>query len=116
MASYGVMGGFMQPQGHAQIVSNLIDFGMGLQEAGDAPRLRHEGSSQPTGERMTGGGTLRVEVGIDESVVEALRARGHRVQRGDFGFGGYQAILRDAERGVWWAASESRKDGMAAGY
>jgi gamma-glutamyltranspeptidase/glutathione hydrolase len=114
--SFGVMGGSMQPQGHAQIVVNLIDFGMDLQEAGDAPRIRHDGSSQPTGTEMTDGGILCLESGIPYESIRELLRRGHRVQFSEGGYGGYQAILRDEEKGVYFGASESRKDGQAAGY
>ncbi len=114
--SFGVMGGSMQPQGHVQIVVNLIDFGMNLQEAGDAPRARHEGSSEPTDEVMRDGGEVFLEVGFAPEVVKALQARGHKVTvDNDGGFGGYQAILRNAQ-GVYFGASESRKDGAAQGY
>lgn len=114
--SFGVMGGAMQPQGHAQIVINLIDFGMNLQEAGDAPRMRHIGSSQPTGEIMTDGGILNVETGIDFEVIRELSKMGHKVQFNIGGYGGYQAIMWDNENKVYYGASESRKDGQAAGY
>jgi gamma-glutamyltranspeptidase/glutathione hydrolase len=115
LLSFGVMGGDMQPQGHAQIVVNLVDFGMNLQEAGDAPRWHHAGSSEPTGERMTDGGYLEVESGIRPEVVRALEQRGHDVRlSGAESFGGYQAILR--RDGVYFGASESRKDGHAAGW
>ena len=114
--SFGLMGGAMQPQGHAQIVINLIDFGMNLQEAGDAPRIRHTGSSQPTGEEMTNGGTLNLESAYDYETVRALIRKGHRMGYGIGGYGGYQAIMWDAENGVYYGASESRKDGHAAGY
>jgi len=114
--SFGVMGGAMQPQGHAQIVINLLDFGMNLQEAGDAPRIQHDGSSEPTGEKMTDGGVLMLESGIDPEVVRELVKMGHRIQQDVGGFGGYQAIMRDPATGVYFGASESRKDGMAAGY
>jgi gamma-glutamyltranspeptidase/glutathione hydrolase len=114
--SFGVMGGGMQPQGHVQIIVNLIDFGMNFQEAGDAPRVRHEGSSEPTDERMRDGGEVLLEQGFSPEVVKALRARGHKVAVGnDGGFGGYQAIHRNAD-GVYFGASESRKDGAAQGY
>ena len=114
--SFGLMGGAMQPQGHAQIIINMVDFGMNLQEAGDAPRIRHTGSSQPTGEEMTNGGVLHLESGIDYEVIKQLMQRGHRVQWSNGGYGGYQAIWRDPETGVYYGASESRKDGQAAGY
>jgi gamma-glutamyltranspeptidase/glutathione hydrolase len=114
--SFGVMGGAMQPQGHAQILINMIDFGMNLQEAGDAPRIRHTGSSQPTGERMSDGGVVNLESGFPIETAYELRRMGHdvKIQRG--GYGGYQAILRDHEQGVYVGASESRKDGHAAGF
>jgi gamma-glutamyltranspeptidase / glutathione hydrolase len=114
--SFGVMGGDMQPQGHAQVLVNLIDFGMNLQEAGDVPRVRHEGSSQPTDEVMRDGGEVVLEVGFSPEAVKALQARGHKVTvENDGGFGGYQAILRN-EQGVYFGATESRKDGAAQGY
>jgi gamma-glutamyltranspeptidase/glutathione hydrolase len=113
--SFGVMGGGMQPQGHAQVLVNMIDFGMDLQAAGDAPRIRHDGSSEPTGERMTDGGVVRLEKGFPPEAVAELERRGHRVEvRNDGGYGGYQAIRKGD--GSWVGASESRKDGHAAGY
>ncbi|MBK7408131.1 MAG: gamma-glutamyltransferase [Saprospirales bacterium] len=114
--SFGVMGGDMQPQGHVQIVVNLIDFGMNLQEAGDAPRIQHHGSSQPTGEQMTDGGRISLEEGFDYEVIRELMRRGHLVSFDLGSYGGYQAILRDPVNGVYFGASESRKDGQAAGY
>jgi len=114
--SFGVMGGDMQPQGHAQIVINLIDFKMNLQEAGDAPRIYHTGSSEPTGEQMTDGGILYLESGFRWEVIQKLLSMGHRVQWNLGGYGGYQAIMWDDKNKVWYGASESRKDGQAAGY
>jgi gamma-glutamyltranspeptidase / glutathione hydrolase len=114
--SFGVMGGSMQPQGHVQILVNVIDFGMNLQEAGDAPRIRHTGSSQPTDEVMTDGGTVYLESGYSDAVREELRKRGHDIATEPTDYGGYQAIRRDHEQGVYYGASESRKDGQAAGY
>ena len=114
--SFGVMGGDMQPQGHVQVLCNIIDFGLNLQEAGDAPRFRHAGSSEPDGSRMTDGGTLFLESGIDPEVVRELIRRGHRVSRSASEFGGYQGIWLDLERRVLIGASESRKDGCAIGY
>ncbi|MBL8881174.1 MAG: gamma-glutamyltransferase, partial [Phycisphaerales bacterium] len=115
--SFGVMGGDMQPQGHVQILMNLIDFGMGLQEAGDAPRIYHSGSSEPTGEVMTTGGVVNLEPGFPETAVRDLVRRGHKVSRTTPGsFGGYQAIRVDPASRVYSGASESRKDGHAAGY
>jgi gamma-glutamyltranspeptidase/glutathione hydrolase len=114
--SFGVMGGAMQPQGHVQILVNLIDFGMNLQEAGDAPRARHDGSSEPTDEVMRDGGEVILEVGASPATVKALEARGHRVKVANDGdFGGYQAVMRN-EQGVYFGATESRKDGAAQGY
>lgn len=114
--SFGLMGGAMQPQGHAQIVMNLVDFGMGLQEAGDAPRIHHDGSSEPTGSKMLDGGILQLESGFPYETVRALMHMGHNVGFTLGAFGGYQAILYDAEKKVYFGASESRKDGQAAGY
>ncbi len=114
--SFGVMGGDMQPQGHVQILVNIIDFGMNIQEAGDAPRIRHAGSSQPTGGKMTDGGIVYMESGFDYEVIRELRRRGHRIAWSIGGYGGYQAIMWDEENGVYVGASESRKDGQAAGY
>lgn len=114
--SFGVMGGAMQPQGHAQIVVNMIDFGMNVQEAGDAPRIRHTGSSQPTGEEMTNGGTVHLESGIDYEVIRELMKMGHRIDFSVGGYGGYQAIMYDAENKVYVGGSESRKDGQSIGY
>ncbi len=116
LMSFGVMGGAMQPQGHAQIIINMIDFGMNLQEAGDAARLRHGGSSQPTGEAMTDGGVVHLEQGISAETRAALEAMGHTLGESDGGFGGYQAILWDEKGRVYYGASEARKDGQAAGY
>lgn len=113
--SFGLMGGAMQPQGHVQIIVNLIDFGMNLQQAGDAPRMRHDGADEPDGSVMTDGGTLSLESGFDPAVIERLRAMGHDVGSGGH-YGGYQAIRYDAEREVYIGATESRKDGHAAGY
>jgi gamma-glutamyltranspeptidase/glutathione hydrolase len=114
--SFGLMGGAVQPQGHAQVVVNLVDFGMNLQEAGDAPRMRHSGSSQPTGSVMTNGGTLNLESGFDYKAVRELRKKGHRISTAVGIFGGYQAIGVDLINRVYTGASESRKDGQAAGY
>ncbi len=116
LISFGVMGGGMQPQGHVQIIVNLVDFGMNLQEAGDAARMHHGGSSQPTGERMHDGGIVNLESGIGEAVRRDLAWRGHVIQHDVGLYGGYQAIYRDPETGVYAGASESRKDGHAAGY
>jgi len=116
LISFGVMGGAMQPQGHAQVVMNLIDFGMNLQEAGDAPRMRHTGSSQPTDATMTDGGTLSIESGFDYETIRGLIKKGHKISYTIGGYGGYQAIKRDEKSGLYYGASESRKDGQAAGY
>ena len=112
--SFGLMGGAMQPQGPAQIVINIVDFKMNLQEAGDAPRIRHVGSSQPTGEKMLDGGYLSLENGISEIEINKLKKLGHKFQYDLGGFGGYQAIM--LKDGVYYGASDSRKDGQASGY
>ncbi len=116
--SFGLMGGAMQPQGHVQIVMDLIDFGMNLQEAGDAPRIQHDGSTEPAGQNtaMNDGGVLNLESGFSYPTIQALMRKGHKIEFADGPFGGYQAIMRDPETGVYTGASESRKDGQAAGY
>ncbi len=115
--SFGVMGGDMQPQGHIQIICNIVDFGMSLQEAGDAPRFRHAGSAQPNGaEADPSGGTLYLESGITTADKLKLSEKGHNIGFGLGLYGGYQAIMYDAVNNVYRGASESRKDGHAAGY
>jgi len=116
--AFGVMGGGMQPQGHVQVLTNQIDFGLNAQEAGDASRWQHEGDNEPTGEKMEKGGYVEVESGIPYEIVRELEKRGHEVRFDVGGYGGYQAIkveLHDGQR-VYVGASESRKDGQAAGY
>jgi gamma-glutamyltranspeptidase/glutathione hydrolase len=114
--SFGLMGGAMQPQGHAQVVINLIDFDMNLQEAGDAPRIRHVSTQQPTGGFMYDGGELSLESGFNYKEIRTLMKYGHKVVFSLGGFGGYQAIKLDQINGVYFGASESRKDGSAMGY
>jgi gamma-glutamyltranspeptidase/glutathione hydrolase len=113
---FGVMGGDMQPQGQVQVLCNLIDFGMNVQEAGEAPRLEHVGSATPTGRPgAKNGGTVIAEIGIDDKVVEELMRRGHRVVRTKTNGGGYQGIIIDPQN-MLHGGSEPRKDGCAAGY
>ena len=114
--SFGLMGGAMQPQGHAQIVINLIDFKMNLQEAGDAPRIRHVSNQQPTGGEMIDGGQLSLETGFDYKEIRKLMTYGHTIVFSLGSFGGYQAIMFDKQNNVYIGASESRKDGSAMGY
>lgn len=117
--AFGVMGGGMQPQGHVQVLTNQIDFDLNVQEAGDVSRWQHEGDNEPTGEKMTeSGGYVEVESGIAYETVRELRKKGHDMRFGVGGYGGYQAIKVDIHDGqrVYVGASESRKDGMAAGY
>ena len=117
LMAFGLMGGDMQPQGHAQIIVNLVDFGMNLQEAGDAIRYHHTGSSEPTGTVMTDGGVLHLEDGLPASVLAELRRRGHVIEPEAVGaYGGYQAIWRDPVTGSYAGATEKRKDGCAQGY
>jgi len=115
--AFGLMGGDMQPQGHVQVLVNWIDFGMNLQEAGDAPRIYHTGSSEPDGTVMSDGGTVNLEAGFPEESVRDLLKLGHRFGAAAVGsFGGYQAVMWDRTNRVWIGATESRKDGTAAGY
>jgi gamma-glutamyltranspeptidase/glutathione hydrolase len=115
--SFGLMGGDMQAQGHAQVICNLIDFGMDVQEAGDAPRVRHFGSSEPTGQPAQGGGSLSLESGFGPEVLRALEGKGHKIAPDSGGgFGGFQAIRIDLEQGVLIGGSDPRKDGCAMGY
>jgi gamma-glutamyltranspeptidase/glutathione hydrolase len=120
LMAFGVMGGFLQPQGHVQILVNMIDLGMNVQEAGDAARFVHRGSTQPTGGVAGGTGELFMEAGVDPAVVDVLRKMGHRINYGRHPYigavGGYQAIWRDPETGVYHGASEMRFDGAALGY
>lgn len=116
LIAFGVMGGAMQPQGHMQIIVNLVDYGLNLQEAGDAARWQHEGSTDYDTPKMKNGGWVNLESGIPWEVVRELEKRGHEVRSDVGGYGGYQAIMRDDARGIWIGASESRKDGQASGY
>jgi gamma-glutamyltranspeptidase/glutathione hydrolase len=113
---FGVMGGDMQTQGHVQIICNIIDFEMNLQEAGDAPRIQHTGSSEPTGGTMTDGGQVTLETGFPYETIRELMRKGHSIGYDNGPYGGYQAILWDSKNRVYYGASESRKDGQAAGY
>jgi len=114
--SFGLMGGDMQAQGHVQVLTDIIDFGMNIQEAGDAARWRHYGTAEVTGEPAQGVGTVEMESGFDPAVKAELEKRGFRLAPGTGAFGGYQAILWDAKHHVYWGASEMRKDGEAIGY
>jgi gamma-glutamyltranspeptidase/glutathione hydrolase len=115
--TFGVMGGDMQPQGQVQVLCNLIDFGMNVQEAGEAPRMQHFGSATPTGLAGSGdGGIVEAEQGVPQAVVEELVRRGHRVVRTARNGGGYQAILIDSATNMLHGGSEARKDGCAVGY
>jgi len=116
LLAFGVMGGDMQPQGHVQVLCNMFDFGMTAQEAGDAGRFRHAGSSEPSGRIGRGAGTVHLESRIPRSVRSELRRLGHHIGRGGGNFGGYQAILIDAATGMLHGATEPRKDGSASGY
>ena len=108
------MGGATQPQAHAQIIVNMIDFGLNLQEAGDAPRIVHSGSSQPTDEIMTDGGTLSLESGFGKEIEDELSSLGHKIKYQKAYLVDIKAIM--LKDGVYYGASETRKDGQAAGY
>jgi gamma-glutamyltranspeptidase/glutathione hydrolase len=114
--SFGLMGGAMQPQGHVQIITNLIDFDLNLQEAGDAARWQHHGSTDYHMPPMANGGHVTLENGFPAETQRQLYLKRHNLRQGPGGFGGYQAILWDAEKGVYIGASESRKDGHVVGY
>lgn len=117
LLSFGVMGGAMQPQGHAQIVVNMVDFGMTVQAAGDVARFHHDGSTDPEGGKaMTDGGLVEIETGVSQAIADELTKRGHKVKYSVGPYGGYQAIWRDPVTGAYWGASEFRKDGQAAGF
>ncbi|MBV1752388.1 MAG: gamma-glutamyltransferase, partial [Desulfarculus sp.] len=107
-AAFGVMGGDMQPQGHAQFLVNLLDFGLDLQAAMDAPRLRY-----------MGGMSMYLEEGISQTATDSMAAWGHSVDQGPYPVnevGGGQVVWRDQEQGMWLGASDRRKDGCAMGY
>jgi len=116
LVSFGLMGGAMQPQGHAQVVINLVDFEMNLQEAGDAPRIRHVADEQPTGGEMLDGGEVSLESGFEYKEIRKLMRLGHKIIFSLGPYGGYQAIMFDEDLGVYFGASESRKDGSAMGF
>jgi gamma-glutamyltranspeptidase/glutathione hydrolase len=116
--SFGLMGGAMQPQGHVQILVNMLDYGMNIQEAGDAARFMHKGGREPSGVHGDPLGTLYLEPGVPAETVERLEAMGHQVEIDPRGvrFGGYQAIMKDHERGSYAGATEMRKDGTVAAW
>ena len=114
---FGLMGGDMQPQGHVQVLMNIIDFGMNVQQAGDAARIRHIGSATPTGRPADAkGGFVALETAVPIESIQSLQRLGHRIVRAPGSFGGYQAIRIDHENGVLHGATEPRKDGAAVGY
>jgi gamma-glutamyltranspeptidase/glutathione hydrolase len=112
--AFGVMGGDMQPQGQAQLIQNLVDHGLDLTAAGDAPRWRHAGSNEPTGEKASGDGVIHLESGVPAATREGLAALGWSFGPLDGGFGGYQCVQRWPGR--YAAATEMRKDGIALAY
>ncbi|MDX9973043.1 MAG: gamma-glutamyltransferase [FCB group bacterium] len=114
--SFGVMGGDFQPQGHSQVLMDLIDFGMSPQQAGDQPRIEHTGSSEPTGEKMEAGGKIRFERRFPDEIKRKLADMGHAVREGEGAFGGYQGIWREEEPRRYFGGSDPRKDGCAIGY
>jgi gamma-glutamyltranspeptidase/glutathione hydrolase len=114
--AFGVMGGDHQPQGHSQVLMNMVDFGMSPQQAGDQPRVSHFGSSLPWGAKSTDGGSVGLERRIPDAVKAALEERGHRIRDGVEAYGGYQAIWRREDPLVYFGGSDPRKDGAAMGY
>ena len=116
VCSFGVMGGDFQPQGHAQVLMNMLDFGMSPQQAGDQPRVEHRGSTDPWGGSMTAGGELVLEVGVSDEVRGQLSGMGHRISKETDAHGGYQAIWRRSNPRIYFGASDPRKDGLAVGW
>jgi gamma-glutamyltranspeptidase / glutathione hydrolase len=115
--TFGVMGGDMQPQGHVQVLINMLDFGMDVQQAGEAPRVEHVGSATPKGKAANeNGGTVQAEIGLPEAIVAELKKRGHQVEWVRKNGGGYQGIWIDPKTGVLHGGTEARKDGAAVGY
>jgi len=114
--SFGVMGGDFQPQGHVQVLMNVINFGMSPQQAGEQPRVQHFESSTPTGNKMVGGGSVGFERHIADEVKQKLADMGHKMRKGVGAFGGYQGIWRKDEPRRYFGASDPRKDGCAIGY
>lgn len=115
--SFGVMGGGFQPLGHTEIIMNMIDFGMNGQEAGDAPRIDHQGSSEPTGEARDGSGMVYLESGFPYETIRKLMSMGHKIGYQSPGYyGGYQSIRVDTQNKIYFGSSESRKDGEASGW
>ncbi|MFH1730378.1 MAG: gamma-glutamyltransferase family protein [Planctomycetota bacterium] len=114
--SFGVMGGDHQPQGHVQVLMNIIDFGMSPQQAGEQPRIHHSGSSDPNGRTATGPGTVMLERHVPGEVRRKLIEMGHDVSRPGGAFGGYQGIWREDDPLRYSGGSDPRKDGCAIGY
>jgi len=114
--AFGVMGGDFQPQGHAQVLMNLIDFGMSPQQAGEQPRVEHNGSSTPQGYKTTGAGHVRLERHIPDTVKQALVEMGHEVNDRVGSFGGYQGIWREEDPRRYFGGTDPRKDGCVIGY
>jgi gamma-glutamyltranspeptidase/glutathione hydrolase len=114
--SFGVMGGDFQPQGHVQVVMNIVDFGLSPQQAGEQPRAQHSESSTPTGRKMAGGGLVGLEAGFPAAVRRQLAELGHQVQAGVGVFGGYQGIWREEDPRRYFGGSDPRKDGCAIGF
>jgi gamma-glutamyltranspeptidase/glutathione hydrolase len=118
-ASYGVMGGYTQPQGHFQVLSHLVDFSLSPQQALDMPRWQLAGPSAGMGANEAGG-LVQIEEGWSFATLAELTRRGHRLLPMDgfsrVGFGGGQVIMRDPTSGVLIGGSEPRKDGCAIGW
>src|SRR5258708_20093977 len=114
--AFGVMGGDMQPMGNVQVLTKLIDFGMNLQEAGDASRWQHEGSSEPTGGNMTDGGWVNFESGYPYETIRELMNRGHHIRFDLGGYGGFKKKFGEGAPGAYYAVSPTPQTSLTAGF
>ena len=113
---FGWMDGQLQSQSQLQFLVNVIDFGMNLQEAGDAPMVCHETPVERVSTSTAESGWVNMDSGFNYEIIRGLMKMGHRVKFETGNYGGFQAIMRDPISGIYFGASESKKNGQAAGY